>query len=118
MPSKRDPTFERELAAAATRKAGLAGVDESFFAAVQHRLAKGELEYNGTWAERGLPTLIEELIEEGADGGGWGTLAARLAQLDPEVAEEAVLEEIMLAIAGAVQLWYHGHRALELVRDP
>lgn len=112
----RSPEFERALAEAATSKAGLSSLADSFHAAVQARLAKGAAEYGDTWPERGIERLLAEMLEEGADGGGWGTLAARLAQLGPDV-DERVGEEIMQAVAGGVLLWYHGHRALELVRD-
>lgn len=123
MPAPRDRDFEAELAAIAARRAALGGAADAFAAAVEHRLRKGQREYGaGTWATGGLERLVCEMTEEGADGGGWGSLAAQLAQLELAAGEldparaEAVLGHLVDALAGAVVLWYHGGRALEVLR--
>lgn len=119
-PASRDRDFERELAAIAARRAALGGAAEAFADAVEHRLRKGQREYGaGTWATGGLQRLLAEMAEEGADGGGWGTLAAQLVQLSQLAGEldparaELILTHLTDALAGAVVLWYHGTQALE-----
>jgi len=70
---------ERRLLLSAERDAGPSG----FAAHALRRLELGEVLYADRWAGEGIERLLEELLEEAADLGGWACLALAALEADP-----------------------------------
>jgi hypothetical protein len=114
---RRDPDRERQF----LRKAGPGA--PPYGAHACRRLATGKREYGNSWATRGLPALMSEILEECADVGAWAALAVQAldheADLDDD--DRETVADALLAAARYGALAYarigNARRLLETEQD-